>query len=340
MSIVRALARPACADLATVSYYSLHTARRGLLHFVLGKVGSAALGASFLLLTVRLLDPVAYGRYITVMAMAEMFYLVTGLGLSTVAQRYVAEYRLRAPANEFAALLRLQFRRRLVYSACGTGLLLLAWPQAMAWSGLALRQAQGRSAIAGEGGTVLVERARIHAAARLDLADFFARRHSIRQFSAEPVAAVLVAQAVAMAQKTPSVCNRESGMVHAAFEPGIKERLLALQNGNRGFGDQAGCVLVVTSRLDTFLSVGERYQGWIDGGMFAMSLVYALHSLGLGSCCLNWSVEPEADIALRRVGGIPDDQLVIMLLAVGHLPERLRVAQSPRRPLDDVLKIL
>jgi nitroreductase len=204
----------------------------------------------------------------------------------------------------------------------------------------ALRQAQGRSAIAGEGGTVLVERARIHAAARLDLADFFARRHSIRQFSAEPVAAVLVAQAVAMAQKTPSVCNRESGMVHAAFEPGIKERLLALQNGTRGFGDQAGCVLVVTSRLDTFLSVGERYQGWIDGGMFAMSLVYALHSLGLGSCCLNWSVEPEADIALRRVGGIPDDQLVIMLLAVGHLPERLRVAQSPRRPLDDVLKIL
>ena len=113
-------------------------ARRGLLHFALGKVGSAALGASFLLLTVRLLDPVAYGRYITVMAMAEMFYLVTGLGLSTVAQRYVAEYRLRAPASEFAALLRSQFRRRLVYSACGTGLLLLTWPQAMAWSGLAL----------------------------------------------------------------------------------------------------------------------------------------------------------------------------------------------------------
>ncbi|MEI6203126.1 MAG: M81 family metallopeptidase [Enhydrobacter sp.] len=50
--------------------------------------------------------------------------------------------------------------------------------------------------------------------------------------------------------------------------------------------------------------------------------------------------KPEADIALRRVGGIPDVQLVIMLLAVGHLPERLRVAQSPRRPLDDVLKIL
>lgn len=191
-----------------------------------------------------------------------------------------------------------------------------------------------------EGGTLEVTREQIHAAARHDMSAFFAQRYSVRHFSAQAVEPDLIRQAVVMAQKTPSVCNRESGTVYAAFDAQRRAELLALQNGNRGFGDQAGCVLVVTARLDTLLSVGERYQGWIDGGLYAMSLVYALHSLGLGSCCLNWSVEPEADIRFKQVAGIPADQQVIMLIAVGHLPERLRVAQSPRRPIDTILKTL
>lgn len=94
---------------------------------------------------------------------------------------------------------------------------------------------------------------------------------------------------------------------------------------------------MITARLDCFLTVEERYQHWIDGGLFAMSLIYALHSLGLGSCCLNWSVAPATDRAFKEAAGIADDQSIIMLLAVGHLPERLRVARSERRPLDEVL---
>ncbi|MBT9494513.1 MAG: nitroreductase family protein [Paucibacter sp.] len=173
------------------------------------------------------------------------------------------------------------------------------------------------------------------------MSQFFAQRYSVRQF--DPAAVVeeqLIEQAVRMAQKTPSVCNRESGTVFAVRDKARMNKLLALQNGNRGFGDQAGLLMIITSRQDTFLSPGERYQAWIDGGLFAMSLIYALHSLGLGSCCLNWSVEPEADLALKAASGIPADHAVIMMLAVGHLPEQFRVASSPRRPLTDVLHYL
>jgi len=191
-----------------------------------------------------------------------------------------------------------------------------------------------------EAGTLAVSKASIHQAARLDLSGFFAQRYSVRQFSGDSIEPALFEQAARMAQKTPSVCNRESGTAYVIQDKAEMAKLLALQNGNRGFGDQAGALLIFTSRLDTFLSVGERYQGWIDGGLFAMSWIYALHSLGLGSCCLNWSVEPHEDMALKRAAGIPDDQLVIMLLAVGHLPEQFQVASSPRRPLDQVLKFL
>lgn len=190
------------------------------------------------------------------------------------------------------------------------------------------------------GGTLLVTRENIIRATSIDFAEFVKQRFSIRQFSNEPVSDSAIRHAVELAKKSPSVCNRESGCVYVATSAAQKQALLALQNGNRGFGEQADRVLVITSRLDAFLTVGERYQCWIDGGLFAMSLIYALHAQGIGSCCLNWSVEPEADQAIRKVHGIPADHAIIMLLAIGNIPAELRVAQSPRRPIEEVLHFI
>lgn len=190
------------------------------------------------------------------------------------------------------------------------------------------------------GGTRRVTRDQITRAIDIDYAAFVNQRYSIRQFTPEPVSDDAIAHAVTLAKKSPSVCNRESGCVFVASSSAQKRALLSLQNGNRGFGEQADRILVITSRLDTFLTVGERYQCWIDGGLFAMSLIYALHAQGVGSCCLNWSVEPDADTAIRQVAGIPQDHAVIMLLAIGHIPSDLLIAQSPRRPLEDVLHFI
>src|SRR3546814_8739546 len=72
----------------------------------------------------------------------------------------------------------------------------------------------------------------------------------------------------------------------------IIDRALSLQNGNRGFGHEIPCLLILCTDLSAFDTAGERYQHWIDGGMFSMSLVWALHALGYSSCCLNWSKTP------------------------------------------------
>jgi nitroreductase len=71
--------------------------------------------------------------------------------------------------------------------------------------------------------------------------------------------------------------------------------------------------------------------------MFAMSLVYGLHAQGLGSCCLNWCAELSAERRLRAITEIPDHEAVIMMIAIGHVPESLLVAQSVRKPLSEVL---
>jgi nitroreductase len=200
---------------------------------------------------------------------------------------------------------------------------------------------QGNIAIAyGLGGIRPVTREGIHAAAAMDLEAFFASRYSVRQFSDQQVDMALIEKAAAMAQKTPSVCNREAGRVAVISDKTFMNRAFSHQNGNRGFGDRADKLLIVAADQACFLNVGERYQAWIDGGMYAMSLVYALHSLGLGTCCLNWSVEPQADRALHADLGLPQQWAVIMMIAVGHMPECFSVAQSPRRPLSEVLRVL
>lgn len=192
-------------------------------------------------------------------------------------------------------------------------------------------------AAGGCGGVMEVSRSSIHSGAKVDFEAFLRSRHSIRQFSTAPVDPAMIERAVVLAQRTPSVCNRQAPRVHVFTDPVDRARVLACQRGNSGFGDQATAALVVTVELESFFSVAERNQAWIDGGMFAMSLVYALHSLGLGTCCLNWSVEKEWDAYLHQVAAIPESQVVIMEIAVGHLPERFTVAQSTRKPLDEVL---
>lgn len=190
-----------------------------------------------------------------------------------------------------------------------------------------------------EGGTVKISKSQIQSMSKLDTKSFFESRHSIRQFSDENVEMSLIEKAVLLAQKTPSVCNRQSSKVYVFSEEADKARVLSCQNGNRGFSEQINKVLIVTSDVQHFVSIGERNQGWIDGGMFSMSLIYALHSMGVGTCCLNWSAKSGQDRLLREASGIPDSEIIIMLIAVGHLPEELKIAQSPRKDLQEVLVV-
>ncbi len=193
--------------------------------------------------------------------------------------------------------------------------------------------------IAPAGGTKAVTRDEIWRQSKMDLAPFFAARSSIRDFPDEPVSRDLIRQAVKMAQKTPSVCNRQAGRVHLFDDRKAIARLLQIQGGARGFSESVPMLLVISADISRFQSTGERYQGWIDGGLFAMSVIYALHSLGLGSCCLNWSKIPQDDRALVRAVPELESERVIMFLAVGHLPEKLNVPISNSPPIEEVLSV-
>lgn len=110
------------------NHYSLARAKRSLLHFGIGKAASAALGIVFLVLSVRILPTADYGAYVALIAFLELFYIVTGFGLSTIAQRYVAEFRMRAHPVHFRRFVGGLFTLRIVFAAFASGIVLAIAP--------------------------------------------------------------------------------------------------------------------------------------------------------------------------------------------------------------------
>ncbi|MEP4077639.1 nitroreductase family protein [Haloferula sp.] len=163
-------------------------------------------------------------------------------------------------------------------------------------------------------------------------ADFCRSRKSCREFIADrKISKEVLDQAVDIAKSTPSVCNRQSWKVHSYHDRDRIDSLLAFQNGNRGFGHLAPCLLVVTVDLQTFDGPIERNQPWIDGGMFSMTLLFGLHHLKVGAVPLNWCVGSSTDLNFRAKAGIPDSEAIIMLVAAGYPPEQIRFPVSQRR---------
>lgn len=160
----------------------------------------------------------------------------------------------------------------------------------------------------------------------------FARsRSSVRNFKFDIIPdRKIILEAVDVALRAPSVCNRQTARIHA-YTGDAAQRALAIQSGNRGFGHKIPMVLVVTSDLRFFTGTVERYQGWIDGGMFAMLLLLALHAKGLGAVALNWSVNHTKDRALRKAVEIPDHERIIMLIGCGYPVRDCLVPISKRR---------
>jgi len=148
-----------------------------------------------------------------------------------------------------------------------------------------------------------------------------------------------VVEAVRRAMEVaPSVCNRQGGRVYMLTSEAGKRAALSFQNGNRGWGHEAGVVLVMAASQEHYVLMREeRYQAWIDGGMWSQAVLMGLHSVGLGACPLNWDVTPAVDMKMREAVGISPADTILMLVAVGHYPSTFDVAASPRKPLADVL---
>ncbi|WP_300682299.1 nitroreductase family protein [Nocardioides sp.] len=170
------------------------------------------------------------------------------------------------------------------------------------------------------------------------LATFITSRHSVRDFDQRPVDRALISEAVRLGGYAPSVCNRQGWRAYWFDDREDIARILADHRGSAGFADRVPGLFVITYDLRAFEETRERNQGWIDAGLFSMTLLLALHGLGLGAVPLNWSRRNSASRRIRRNAALPEHENVVMLIAAGHPAPGYRVARSARRPVSEILR--
>jgi nitroreductase len=169
------------------------------------------------------------------------------------------------------------------------------------------------------------------------LQHLIASRSSVRTLLSAPLDPDLIYEAISLAQRAPSQCNRQSTRVHAYQDPTRIKELLALQGGSRGFAESVGNLFVVSSEICAWGGPGQRNQAYVDGALFAMCLMFACQAKGWGACPLNLAIDHKTESAIRRAGGIPAGERLIMMIAFGEpIAPETRVAFSPRRPAAEI----
>lgn len=157
-------------------------------------------------------------------------------------------------------------------------------------------------------------------------------RHSIRHFSEKPVNLELLKAAIKLAQFTPSACNRQGWKTRIVTGKDTIKAILANQNGNKGFGQEFDKLLIVTADLCAQQRRREVFEAFIDGGMYAESIINSLFFYGLGCVPLSAALTLEQESNIREIVKMDDAEVFIMFIGVGNYPaNEFNTTRSERR---------
>jgi len=162
-------------------------------------------------------------------------------------------------------------------------------------------------------------------------------RHSVRMFGADNVDDDKIKNSIILAQSAPSACNRQPNKVYWITEQNLLKELIQYQGGTKGLSNIKG-ILVVTSNLYCYNSPAEKTTPYVDGGIYYMNLLYALHYNEIATCPLIWHSKPKSVQWSYKTLGIPENEIIIATIAYGSYPhEQFKVAKSYRRGFNEVL---
>lgn len=153
-------------------------------------------------------------------------------------------------------------------------------------------------------------------------ATLFAQRTSVREYAGTSVDMQAVHEAIAISMKTPSVCNRQAYRILLVQNQELVKRALELQGGWRGY-DAPPVLALISVDVRSFVSVEERNEPYIDGGLFTMAFLTALEYESLASCPLNTMMRKQQERDIRELLDIPDYEVLIAFIAIGNVPESI-----------------
>lgn len=181
-------------------------------------------------------------------------------------------------------------------------------------------------------GYLTFSKAQLLQTTQIDFKKLSANRYSLRHFSKDAVAEETIKEALDIAKKSPSACNRQAYRVHV-FSGEDKDRILKLQGGANSFYKEADKAVLITGDMKRYYTT-EMHLPYVDASLFAMSFIYALTSLGIASIPLTMGRKLEVLKDIHTQMNVPNHEVPVILIAIGHYPEKAEVSLSYRNDVD------
>lgn len=159
-------------------------------------------------------------------------------------------------------------------------------------------------------------------------------RHSVRDFQNIAIEKEIFEEALSVAKCSPSACNRQSFRAMLVNVENDARAILDLQGGFKG-SEAYNCILVGVD-LSLYYYPGEINAALLDGGMFAMNLIYALRDKKIDSCPLIWDDNSYKRKELNKILPIKDNIYIVMIIACGYALNTRKLLISPRRSTKNI----
>src|SRR5690606_10309881 len=160
------------------------------------------------------------------------------------------------------------------------------------------------------------------------------QRRSVRWYDQKPVPREITEKALKIALNSPSACNRQPFKFYIFDEPELAKKIGSIPMGTKGFAENFPAVAVIVGQLRAYPFERGLHVIYIDGALAAMSFMYALETLGLASCPINWpDVEP-LELKMEKTLQLEKDQRPIMLISYGYPDKSGQIPFSAKMPLE------
>lgn len=159
----------------------------------------------------------------------------------------------------------------------------------------------------------------------------FLSRHSVRDFDDSHIDDAKLRKAVELALRAPSACNRQASQIYVISG---EDRI----NAGSGNEYRADKYLIITGNKRAF-SMSEMNDWIVSTSIFCGYLSLALHAEGIGSCIFRKETvrKSKYNDAVRKICNIPDDEQIILEMAIGNYKNEFNAPKSYRRNVKDIL---
>ena len=188
------------------------------------------------------------------------------------------------------------------------------------------------------GGTILVDTAPELAMDQLQA--FLASRHSVRDFTGEPVSHEEIKRAIQAAQLAPSACNRQAVRAYVLSSQRLQKLYGGKMEGIGGFAQDADKFILITGKVSAY-RMNEYDQHIVSASIFASYLTLALHAQGIGSCIVQRPLQYSGQWEyMSRKCAIAQDEQLVLMIAIGKTKAQYTAPVSKRFPVEAVLNFV